>query len=126
MTKVMRQEITFRWGMRRADGEPWRTEPRFEGDTGYYVRGDEVTEDGMVFPFYTLEDFVTSVFAQMHDPENDNPHPGEVVPMEYKYASGDYEDIDWSLFRIYANRYARGHRQLDEWLIKSGIGDGDE
>lgn len=97
MTMMHRDTVGARYGMRRADGRPWRTEPRFDGDTSYYALGDEVTDDGMVFVCWDEVELFTCVDAQRDDA--DSPHPGDVIPVKAQYRKAAdgwkyvYEDI---------------------------------
>lgn len=115
MTKVHLSQVFLPYGMRREDGQPWKSKPEFEGDLSYYVLGSELTEDGMVFPFFNTHDLIYGVLIQNDPDAADNPHPGRVVPMESVWENQElvYRDMSWGMFEVYARRELLGP---PEWL----------
>lgn len=66
------------WGIRRADGAPWRTEPEEPGGADYYAVGDEVSTDGRVLFAGDMSEALGMMLSQRSGAE-DLPHPGDAV-----------------------------------------------
>lgn len=91
---VKNQNVTYgTYGLRRADGTPWRSEPSTPGATNYYSVGDELTDDGMVLVCGGSFDAVAGANGNDMD---DAPHRGRVVVVMWRYSAGSYawEDCD--------------------------------
>lgn len=71
------------FGLRRLDGEPWRSEPSEPGGHDYWVRGNETTEDGMVLVMIDLLDVVA---AFLDEP---TAQPGKTEIVRWGYQPGD-------------------------------------
>ena len=110
------------WGIRRADGQPWRTEPSKPGAHDYYAAGEEVSNDGMVMG---CNDDVLDVLARMLSQESDKgvPHPGRATVVKARFQRNPdgrgwgywYEDVPrGSLLNEVASVAARAVRLLSE------------
>jgi hypothetical protein len=79
--------VLHQWGVRRLDGQPWRHEPRLEGDSSYYVLGDEISPDGMVLHSMDVIDAINALLSQ-HDGDGGTlPQPGEVAVVQRVFRS---------------------------------------
>lgn len=103
----MKREQEARYGMRRADGQPW--------DTTEYQVGYELTEDAMVFVCWDEYDWVSCVIAQNHT--MDSPHAGEAIPVSLYSVSGEYED-DPDRFKVWWSTFALGQPWITEMWDK--------
>lgn len=121
-TKAYPQTSRPRYGMRRADGRPWRSEPRESGDVNYYslspagTTDGELTEDGMVFICYDVYDLLSCVLSQFDG--EPIPDPGEAIPMRVEYASGEHIFVDMSDYEFEA-LYVGYVARPGDWLVST-------
>lgn len=73
------------WGVRRADGQPWRSERRHEGDISHYTLGDELSADGVILHAVGATDAISMMVSQ-HEGD-DLPQPGEVIVVHRVFRS---------------------------------------
>lgn len=85
----------FYYGMRRVDGQPWRSTPSAPGLYDYYSISEvgesngELSRDAMVFICGHAEDLIQCVYAQREkDPAVNVACPGDVIPMKTTFSNG--------------------------------------
>lgn len=118
------------WGIRRADGEAWRTAPSEEGKADYYQASDEVSSGGEVLFCYDALDAVAAMLSQRKD--DDVLHPGLAVVVRRRFEKGPGGWAYWfsdvspeDLVREVTSTIHRATRLLPELAVALHVPAGD-